>query len=139
MLHDGLAALRRQARQHSGRHRTAVAEINARYGIFADYAALAEADKIRVLTGEIQNLRPFTAQLHFSQETNETIGLFRLIRRAQQEVDSDAIQTYIISMTTAVSNVLEVLIGRLRRKLDPAGTLAPIETLRGRGYRFTLA
>ena len=36
------------------------------------------------------------------------------------------------------SNVLEVLVGRLRRKLDPAGTLAPIETLRGRGYRFTL-
>jgi two-component system response regulator PhoP len=36
------------------------------------------------------------------------------------------------------SNVLEVLIGRLRRKLDPAGTLTPIETLRGRGYRFTL-
>ena len=37
------------------------------------------------------------------------------------------------------SNVLEVLIGRLRRKLDPAGTLAPIETLRGRGYRFAVA
>ena len=36
------------------------------------------------------------------------------------------------------SNVLEVLIGRLRRKLDPSGTLGPIETLRGRGYRFTL-
>jgi two-component system response regulator PhoP len=36
------------------------------------------------------------------------------------------------------SNVLEVLVGRLRRKLDPEGTLAPIETLRGRGYRFTL-
>ena len=36
------------------------------------------------------------------------------------------------------SNVLEVLLGRLRRKLDPDGTLQPIETLRGRGYRFTL-
>lgn len=36
------------------------------------------------------------------------------------------------------SNVLEVLIGRLRRKLDPDGRLTPIETLRGRGYRFTL-
>jgi two-component system response regulator PhoP len=36
------------------------------------------------------------------------------------------------------SNVLEVLLGRLRRKLDPDGRLAPIETLRGRGYRFTL-
>lgn len=36
------------------------------------------------------------------------------------------------------SNVLEVLVGRLRRKLDPQGLLAPIETLRGRGYRFVL-
>jgi two-component system response regulator PhoP len=36
------------------------------------------------------------------------------------------------------SNVLEVLVGRLRRKLDPDRTLNPIETLRGRGYRFRL-
>jgi len=36
------------------------------------------------------------------------------------------------------SNVLEVMVGRLRRKLDPTGKLSPIETLRGRGYRFTL-
>jgi two-component system response regulator PhoP len=37
------------------------------------------------------------------------------------------------------SNVIEVLIGRLRRKLDPEERLKPIETLRGRGYRFALA
>jgi two-component system response regulator PhoP len=36
------------------------------------------------------------------------------------------------------SNVIEVLIGRLRRKLDPDGRLQPLETLRGRGYRFRL-
>jgi len=34
------------------------------------------------------------------------------------------------------SNVIEVFVGRLRRKLDPDGTLQPIETLRGRGYRM---
>lgn len=34
------------------------------------------------------------------------------------------------------SNVLEVLIGRLRRKLDPDNHHHPIETLRGRGYRL---
>ncbi len=34
------------------------------------------------------------------------------------------------------SNVIEVFVGRLRKKLDPEGTLKPIETLRGRGYRF---
>jgi len=36
------------------------------------------------------------------------------------------------------SNVIEVLIGRLRKKIDPDGNLSPIETLRNRGYRFTL-
>lgn len=36
------------------------------------------------------------------------------------------------------SNVIEVFIRRLRQKLDPDGGLNPIETLRGRGYRFTL-
>jgi two-component system response regulator PhoP len=36
------------------------------------------------------------------------------------------------------SNVLEVFIGRLRRKLDPENSLKPIETVRGRGYRFAI-
>jgi len=36
------------------------------------------------------------------------------------------------------SNVIEVFVGRLRKKLDPAGELKPIETLRGRGYRWNL-
>jgi two-component system, OmpR family, response regulator PhoP len=36
------------------------------------------------------------------------------------------------------SNVIEVFIGRLRRKLDPEDRIRPIETLRGRGYRFSL-
>ena len=34
------------------------------------------------------------------------------------------------------SNVIEVFIGRLRKKIDPLGTTKPIETLRGRGYRI---
>lgn len=36
------------------------------------------------------------------------------------------------------SNVLEVFIGRLRKKLDPDGSIKPIETVRGRGYRFAI-
>ncbi len=34
------------------------------------------------------------------------------------------------------SNVIEVFIGRLRKKIDPLGKIKPIETLRGRGYRI---
>ncbi|MEM9397304.1 MAG: response regulator transcription factor [Pseudomonadota bacterium] len=36
------------------------------------------------------------------------------------------------------SNVLEVFVGRLRKKIDPEGAIRPIETVRGAGYRFTL-
>ena len=36
-------------------------------------------------------------------------------------------------------NVIEVFVRRLRAKLDPDGALKPIETLRGRGYRFNLS
>ncbi len=37
------------------------------------------------------------------------------------------------------SNVIEVFITRLRKKLDPGGNLKPIATERGRGYRFVLS
>lgn len=37
------------------------------------------------------------------------------------------------------SNTIEVFIRRLRKKLDPEGSLKPIETQRGRGYRFSIA
>ena len=36
------------------------------------------------------------------------------------------------------SNTIEVFIRRLRTKLDPEGTLEPIETQRGQGYRFSI-
>jgi two-component system response regulator PhoP len=36
------------------------------------------------------------------------------------------------------SNVIEVFVGRLRKKLDPSGVLSPIKTVRGQGYRFEL-
>ena len=37
------------------------------------------------------------------------------------------------------SNVLEVIVGRLRKKLDPDRELNPIETIRGQGYRLRLS
>ena len=36
------------------------------------------------------------------------------------------------------SNVIEVFVGRLRRKVDPRDTIKPIRTVRGQGYRFAV-
>lgn len=97
-------------RQHSDRLRSAVAEIFHRYDLAADYAALPEPEKIALLVREIASPRPLTARLEFSDETNETVALFRLMRRAHEEIGPESVQTYIISMTTSVSNLLEVLL-----------------------------
>lgn len=62
-----------------------------------------------------------------------------LIRQRERIVTKQELSDYLYPHDEdRDSNVLEVLIGRLRRKLDPDGTLGPIETARGRGYRFTL-
>ena len=97
-------------RQHSSRHRSAMAEVLARYGLATDYERMPEAERIAILSREIMNPRPLTSRLDFSEETNETLELFRLIRRARQIIGPESIKTYIISMTTQVSHMLEVLL-----------------------------
>ena len=62
-----------------------------------------------------------------------------LVLRAGQVVSKSELTEHIYDQDfDRDSNVIEVFIGRLRRKLDPDGALNVIETLRGRGYRFAL-
>ena len=62
-----------------------------------------------------------------------------LIRHSSEAVSKSRLADYLYPHDDdRDSNVIEVLIGRLRKKLDPEGSLTPIETLRNRGYRFTL-
>jgi len=62
-----------------------------------------------------------------------------LIRNAGAVISKQILSEYLYPHDEDTdSNVIEVMIGRLRKKLDPQNTLKPIETLRGRGYRFIL-
>ena len=71
------------------------------------------------------------------------------IPKNYKPLDSETIKEFVISKTKLTdhiyeqdferdSNVIEVFIGRLRKKIDPNGSYKPIETLRGRGYRFSI-
>ena len=63
-----------------------------------------------------------------------------LARHAGEVVSKDTLSDYLYPHDEdRDSNVLEVLIARLRRKLDPERKAQPIETLRGRGYRLRAA
>ena len=88
----------------------------------------------------------FTAQKASLSDTPVDLTTFEyrvlqfLVRERARVVSKQELSDYLYPHDDdRDSNVLEVLIGRLRRKLDPTGSLMPIETLRGRGYRFTLA
>ena len=84
-----------------------------------------------------QTMRLHDAPLELT--TFEYRMLEYLVRERERVVTKQELSDYLYPHgEDRDSNVLEVLIGRLRRKLDPDGKLAPIETVRGRGYRFTL-
>ena len=121
-------------RQHAERHRSAVGEVMERYHLAQSYSRLSEDEKVELLRQEIVNPRPLTAQLNFSEETNQTLELFRFIRHAHEQVDPQVIQTYIISMTTGVSNLLEVLLmakdAGIFGKIDISPLFETIEDLR---------
>ncbi len=96
-------------RQHAQVHDDALGEIFSRYD--DAWADLDEQGRIDTLTHELSLRRPLTpSRLDFSETTNETVHTFRTIRRAHERIGPDAIDTYIISMTRRVSDVLAVLV-----------------------------
>lgn len=83
-------------------------------------------------------------QVSLNEETLELTSfeyrlLEHMMRHAGEVLSKAALADYLYPHDDDCdSNVIEVMIGRLRKKLDNSGKLIPIETLRGRGYRFTL-
>src|SRR5262249_36900074 len=76
-----------------------------------DYAQMSEDQRVEWLTRELDTPRPLVAaDARYSAETTETLNVFRVARRALDEINPNAIRTYIISMTREVSDLLAVLV-----------------------------
>ena len=98
-------------RNHSKEHEDAVAEILQKVNLSSDYASLSEADKVLILQSVLEDPRPLlVADEDYSQGTREMIDVFKTIKRARQEFGERAISVYLISMTQAPSDLLEVLV-----------------------------
>ena len=97
-------------RQHSERHTAALSEITRALGL-RDYTEMSEDERVEWLTRELDTPRPLVgADARHSAETTETLNVFRVARRALDEISPNAIRTYIISMTREVSDLLAVLV-----------------------------
>ena len=99
-------------RQESSRHSDTLNEVVDYLQILPKtYDDLSEAERVEWLVKELSNRRPLVpAELPFSDKTKEALETFRAMRRLQQEFGAAICQTYVISMSQDVSDVLEVLL-----------------------------
>ncbi len=97
-------------RQHSERHHSAINEIFMKVQLnTGDYIGLSEKKKEKILSQEIESLRPLIPNyLTFSRETTETLSVFRKMAEVRNEISKDCLGSYIISMTHSVCDLLAV-------------------------------
>lgn len=106
----GLCMASIDIRQHSDRHGSAVAELLRVAGVSAEYESLGEEDKIALLERELLTDRPLLGKSgKVSGATREALGVLTLVANVRRD-EPDAIGSYIISMTHAVSDLLEMLV-----------------------------
>jgi len=110
-------------RQNSAVHARTVAELLAvaRPGI--DYLALDEGARVALLAKELSDPRLLSVHgIHYSDETQQELKIFHCARAMHKRYGLGAIENVIISMTTGVSDILEVAV-----LLKEAGMLRPLE------------
>ena len=111
-----------EIRQHSERHEAALAEVLAATGHCADYSALDEAERVRLLGGLLEDGRPQPVSIaRISPESRETLETLGVVREIQERLGRDACATYIVSMTHAPSDLLEVMVLAQQVGLFPPG------------------
>ncbi len=98
-------------RNHSGEHESAVAELLQNVGITENYTDLPENEKVKLLESVLNDPRPISLlNEDYSEDTQEMLKVFHLIRDAHREFGKRSIQVYLISMTESASDLLEVLV-----------------------------
>lgn len=95
-------------RQNSAVQERTVAELFARAGVEADYLALDEEARTKLLLGELRQNRPLgAAWIDYGDETAGELAIFRAAADAHRRFGPGCITTAIISMTETVSDMLE--------------------------------
>lgn len=104
----GLYLLRLDVRQDARTNTGIIEEILSAAGIAEGFGSFSESERVRILTASMP-CRAAIDETRLSPLARETLELFRLLRTAATECGSAAIGGYVISLTRAASDVLNVL------------------------------
>jgi phosphoenolpyruvate carboxylase len=113
-------------RQIATKHHEALGELYGRLDVA--YDDLDEEARTSLLTEELRSRRPMaTSAVQLSDGTAETLGVFQMIREAKDRYGGDVIESYVISMTRGVDDVLAAaVLAREAGLIDVPGQLADI-------------
>lgn len=110
-------------RQNSNVYERTVSELLESVHPGTQYLSLDEEARIELLLGELATPRPLTSPaLHYSEETEGELAIFREIARSQRIYGIPCIQNAIISMADGISDMLELAV-----LLKEVGVLRPHE------------
>lgn len=115
-------------REHAAKHHAALASLFDRVGVATDYATLDAAGRLRVLEEELAGRRPLMGPtVDLPDDVSATVETFRSIAEALDRFGPNVIESYIVSMTRDVDDVLApVVLAREHGLVDLHGGVARI-------------
>ena len=98
-------------RQNADVHEAVVGELVARAGVTADYATLAEADRVALLERELAGPRLLHSQhLVYSERVASELAILEAAADIHRRFGAAALPNYVISKCASVSDLLEVAV-----------------------------
>lgn len=98
-------------REHSSAHARSVAQLFAFAGVHSDYESLSEVDRLPLLEAEIASPRPLAPpHAEVGADAERALAFLAVQRTIVDTMGRSAVGSYVVSMTEAASDVLEVLV-----------------------------
>ncbi|MEV0896219.1 phosphoenolpyruvate carboxylase [Actinoplanes sp. NPDC049802] len=94
-------------REHAEKHHEVLQQMYAQVGEVDDYATLDRASRTKLLAAELTGRRPLSSNdTPLTDSARKTFDVFNTIRESQARFGEEVIESYIISMTLGVDDVL---------------------------------
>ncbi|RGC66181.1 Phosphoenolpyruvate carboxylase [Micromonospora sp. MW-13] len=98
-------------REHAEKHHEVLTQLYAAVGEVSDYPSLTRLERTKLLADELTGRRPLsTLDTPLTESARKTFDVFGTIREAQDRFGSEVIESYIISMTLGVDDVLAAVL-----------------------------
>jgi len=107
----GLHLATMDVREHAEAHHVVLAQLFERAGEVSDYRGLSRAQRRALLERELTSRRPLShVDPALTEAARKTFAVFQTIGEAHQRFGPEVIESYVISMTLGVDDVLAAVI-----------------------------